>query len=445
MVSTHTVVRSTLGFGSCPSASPATAAIARCTSLVFAVCVSLRLAPAACESGSWRRYNAAMDTDGLSTDHPGSDDTVSGAESAKQDSTPLPSLVEYTDRLKLPSDFGERIPDRTAAVRQLEKLYAERAKEDGHQTLGLAMAFVIIAETVLAWEGLELHADPLGHFEQDPKTKSSLAFIQEGKKASLRTAFDRFVGVAHNRDMRRFDFSPSAPHATGEWERYSDLLRATFALTPAERRAYTDLLWSELLSLPEKKRRTIASTTKRVPFQRLLQDFPTKVKGEKAGAVWQGMVFGFYTADSPDLLLRTGKVGRGSRRTGDIGDIDGYTGYSLDLSVEAKDKFISDMDGLASFLDALVEWPDTTAVVAAKGFAENVLKELEEYSVTGFTKAEIEKTVRMWDTRKQETAVNAFEHYIYKVEGKSNIQKRYEEFSEGALAREEAQDDSEGI
>ncbi len=166
------------------------------------------------------------------------------------------------------------------------------------------------------------------------KSANTLIVAVEDKTLSLRrfyNYYERLFRVQH----KRFDYPNAAPHATQAWRDYEEWFDWMLELRDEEQQELED--WITALVLTELPSHEVdPSTIKPLarPFSRLLQSFPTtKQKGEKAGATFQGMVFAYVRADAPHLFLEVAKVGAGSKRLQRVGDIDGWQGARLVVTV----------------------------------------------------------------------------------------------------------------
>lgn len=346
--------------------------------------------------------------------------------------TAVESLADYVDRLGLPETFTDRDAEASTAVNELaEKLRREAG--DAKYVVGLGFGFVAVAEEILRVteqdpfpDALEEHP-PLEKDGRGRDVKTLTVMIGEDK-VGLRKFYNN-AEKAIRQDLRRYDYPNCAPHATGEWRTYREYLDALLAMSPGERRAFADELWEQVLALPRAERRSTAGTRRR-PFATLLQEFDTKGHGEPGGAVLQGMAFAYFSADAPNVQLETHKVGAGGSRLGAVGDVDGWTGGELDLSVEVKDLDITmdNLDALTGFLVNLAEWPDTAALVVARSFSDMAKEALAEQAIQTLSKEDLIDRVELWDVKKQEAAVNGFEYFAVRVQQNTDLITRFDAF-----------------
>jgi hypothetical protein len=189
------------------------------------------------------------------------------------------------------------------------------------------------------------------------------------------------------------------------------------------------VLWAKILEFAEFRRRSTADALPR-PFETILEEFPNTQRGEPAGAVLQGLSFAYYRADSPNVTIETGKVGAGSRRTGRIADVDGWSGDELVLSIEVKDEDLADPDDdtLDGFIGNLAEWPDATAIVVARSATDEVVDALADQNVKVLTRPLMLEAVERWDLNKQLLAAREFLYYLSRVQQHSGLADRLRAF-----------------
>lgn len=166
------------------------------------------------------------------------------------------------------------------------------------------------------------------------------------------------------------------------------------------------------------------------PFEFLLENFPSSFKGKPGGAVLQGMAYAYYRADSLGVTLRVYKVGSGSSRVGAAGDVDGWTGGTLALSVEVKDFDVTatDLAKFDQFVKQLRRWPNCTAVVLARSFTENTEEWLAERSILTLNRERMANNVSYWDMPKQRMAVRELLFFLNVIQGHAALAERFKRF-----------------
>lgn len=345
------------------------------------------------------------------------------------------SVDDHLEALRLPASMAARSPHRSATVTAvLESFHAQRATRNFLP--GLTLAMLALVEQVLERE--ERESQPKGIDAYECQTENARGghvntlnvVLAEGATVRLRPLYN---SVQHTivHVLRRYDYPNMPGHATQAWRQHQDILNGLFAMTAAERRAVLDEVWGTVTALHRFSRRVANESTPR-PFATILESFPNTQRGEPAGALLQGLAFAYYRADSPNVTIETGKVGAGSRRVGRVGDVDGWNGPDLALSIEVKDEDVSDPedDALDGFLANLSEWPDATAVVLARSAADDVVAELAKQNVSVLTRERMLEAVRRWDLNKQRLAAREFHYYLARVQRHSALTQRFEAFLE---------------
>ena len=346
-----------------------------------------------------------------------------------------PSLDPYAADLRLEGLRG-RPASQTAQVREVLDFVEENGVPDrsGLMIIGLHLSFISVAEEVLARlgeESLSDAVDSLERYESEAgKTVRTLTFkkVQDRSGASkdvgIRTAYNAVLEVVRGQ-LRRFDYPSSAPHATQDWSTHTERIDAIFAMSPAERRAVADGLWTQLMELPEHERRTLVRTV-RHPFASVLEKF--RPKGAKSGASLQGIAYGFMRADAPTLNFQTRRVRAGGRREGRVGDIDGYYGPDVAQAVEVKDYELRDFADLDDFLGNLADWPDAVAIVICDAVTDEVVAEAATHDITVITRDQLVAAVQLWPHQKQMEAVRATIEYFVHTEKDDALIRSFAEF-----------------
>ncbi len=350
---------------------------------------------------------------------------------------PSSVLDDHLVGLGLPAAMATRTPSQTNAVMVIStEVDAQIDQRNRRFVPGLVMAFIAMAEAALDRLSQTSMDDVLEECEYETvnargqRVNTLNLFVDDGDPVRLRP----YYGAAEHvfvHDLRRYDYPNMAPHATQAWPQHEDLLRGIFALHPDERRALAERVIERVLLLPEYGRRSTEDASPR-PFETVLKAFAGTQKGEPPGAILQGLAFAYYRADSPNVTIETGKVGASSRRTGRIGDVDGWSGADLVLSIEVKDEDLTDAEDatLDSFIANLAEWPDATAIVVARSADDDVTEALAEQNVAMLTRENMRHSVIRWDLNKQRLAAREMHYFLVRVQRHSGLIARYEQFLE---------------
>jgi hypothetical protein len=346
-------------------------------------------------------------------------------------------LDDHLDQLRLPAEMAGRSAHVSPVVMHVvADLHRQIDEQERRFMPGLLIAFVAMAEATAEYLGEECVEDVLDAYERErvndrgQQVNTLNLILDEQETIRLRRFYDAAEHVFIHA-LRRYDYPNSAPHATQAWPQHQDVLTAVFAMSREQRRAVADAVWERVLRLPEHRRRSSGDARPR-PFELVLDEglFPGTQKGEPRGAILQGLSFAYYRADSPNVTIETGKAGAGSKRTGRIGDVDGWSGPELVLSIEAKDAQLTDPEDptLDSFIANLGEWPDATAIVVARGANDEVVDSLEEQNVAVITRRTMLDAVVRWDLNKQRLATREFYYYLARVERNGKLIARFDAF-----------------
>ena len=169
------------------------------------------------------------------------------------------------------------------------------------------------------------------------------------------------------------------------------------------------------------------------PFEHIIKNFKSSVH-EPAGAVLQGLVYAYYRADSPSVTFRPYKVGAGSSRVGAAGDVDGWVGNMLALSVEVKDLPIAveNLNQFDQFEMQLKRWPNCTALVVAQSFTPEAEEYLSSRQILAMTRETMTRNVSYWDVPKQKLAVRELHYYFGVIQRNTKLTERFESFCRAA-------------
>jgi len=247
---------------------------------------------------------------------------------------------------------------------------------------------------------------------------------------SIRPAYNE-VETFFRVTNKRFDYPNCAPHATGQWRDYRHWLDALVTFSHDETAHLEDAVIRHVLDelgsheLDPARLRPLER-----PFTRLLEEFDLSKQGrEPLGAAFQGAVYAYIRADAPHLHLEVSRAGAGSKRLGRIGDIDGWDGERLVLSVEVK-HFALDETSVGQVEPFLVEVTrrNALALVAADVFS---LEAAEHVAARGGRPVDLPmllSLVDLWDPLKQRAALQAFIYYVHHIEKKKPLMERLERF-----------------
>ena len=310
-------------------------------------------------------------------------------------------------------------------------------------TAGLLLAFIdFLVELDVPARGLSSFGDFLTRFKRQTTTtagtRANTLIVDRGsgQTLSIRPFYDRAERY-FRAEKKRFDYPSCAPHATQAWSDYTSWLDALVTFQAEDLALLRARICEFVLEELESHEFDPASVKIDPPlFRLLLEDFDlSKHRGERTGAAFQGIVFGFLRADDPYLQMEIEKVRTGSKRLQRVGDIDGWEGAHLAVSVEVKQYVISD-DDIAT-LEAFANETGRRAalgIVAALGFSEGVRERLELLGVRSLDISDMRRSVALWHPLKQRAAVSSLIYYVRLVEKSAALAKRIEAFLDSAAS-----------
>ena len=290
-------------------------------------------------------------------------------------------------------------------------------------TLGLAIDFLMIAEELSQADEWVSEFDPavsaagvLDRYDQ-ASVKSTLTITHDGEKYAIRPVQNAVIDLFRE-DLKRTNFPSSPGHHTGEWERYTNLLAMAFQLSRDGRYVAVQRLFDYGLEQLEGKDITHREPPFPSPFAAVLHDYDRSHPDEEGGLTYQAWAYGYVTAMWPHLSLEASKVRTGSSRQNRYGDIDGYQGPDLILSVEVKDRAIdsSNVDSELGSMMELAENATTIVVAICRSASDDAIAELRASDVNVLTDAELEKRLQLWDYHKQNRALQGMAHYLTNIE-----------------------------
>jgi len=350
--------------------------------------------------------------------------------------------------------FPRRYPDRQQDVRPdvdgstsvsdeelrvIDRLIEEEKEEFSNSkgTLGLALDFLMVAEQLSQADEWLSGFDPdvdtddvLDRYDQ-ASVKSTLTINWNGEKYAIRPVHNEVIDIFRE-DLKRTNFPSSPGHHTGEWERYTHLLEKAFQLSRDGRYVASQRLFDYGLEQLERKDITKREPPFPAPFKKVLQEFDRSHPEEEGGLTYQAWSYGYVKAMWPHLSLEASKVRTGSSRQNRYGDIDGYMGPDLMVSVEVKDLPIDDAN-IESELGLMMELAEsaTTMVVAiCRSATEDAIESLEESNIKVLTDQKLEEQLELWDYHKQNRALQGMAHYLTNVEEDPGALQRLLQFVE---------------
>jgi hypothetical protein len=325
-------------------------------------------------------------------------------------------------------DFEPSAPS-AAEVATLNSLvdYVAVMLPQARYVAGLVIDFAVLAQKLSHFDPQAKSARPslteATLFEQYELIKSrgkttanTLTLKYGANQFGIRAIEEEVVDLFRSKLKRPY---PSAyVYNTGQWHKYTKQLVEAFRLSESGRFILVNEIAVLILSgLPENRFYLRSETRPRV-FEEVIKTFPRQHKGENGGLVFQGIAYGYINADRPHLSLAVDKVRTGSSRQHRFGDIDGYLGLDLEMSVEVKDHLIDSANVESEFGDFAREL--ATGEARGLAFVDTITDDAAEWlwknRIVPLATREILFGVMTWDYTKQDIALNGVLHYLAHIE-----------------------------
>lgn len=304
--------------------------------------------------------------------------------------------------------------------------------------LGLAIDFSAIAEKLsrIHGDGSDFRPDltedeifSIYARKKSAKSKNTLSFLHHKTEVGIRAVENEVIDLFHG--LGRTAYTSGAPHTTGQWHRYkTELMVPAFRLSSSGRYRLCNYLIDLGLARMSENRFYATRVQRPRLFEAIVREYDrTNRSGENSGAVFQGIAYGYFKADCPHLSLEVDKVRSGSRRQRRFGDIDGYHGLHLEISIEVKDMRIAS-DNASQIRRFLRDASDTRVqgIVFAKEIGEDILPDLAIAGVVPMTESSLLAAISLWDWQKQNIAVHGLLHFLSHIEQKPDGVRRLLEF-----------------
>jgi hypothetical protein len=302
--------------------------------------------------------------------------------------------------------------------------------------LGIALDFLIVSEElsqVDSWAaGVDLNiqvADILDHY--DRRDTNTLTILFDGDRYGIRPVQSE-VRDLFIYDLRRTNFPSSPGHHTGNWRDYTELLERAFRLARPGRfeacRRLFDLGMQEL----DEKRYEQREPAFETPFLDIIRDYQRSHPDENGGLAFQAMAYGFVKAEWSHLSLRASKVRTGSSQQNRYGDIDGFLGPDLMISVEAKNLDIdqSNVKSELGIMSDLAANTTTLPIAVCRSVTTGARETLESDGVQVMDDDDLVNELCRWDYHKQDRATQGMLHYLANIEENPDAVQRLLRFLE---------------
>ncbi len=340
---------------------------------------------------------------------------------------------EQTVRSFLEPHFGvgyKPDPPGPAEKKLIEQVLGFVAKSFARMryVLGLGLDFALLAQQLSLHDATAKPARPKLTLEEiferyslvkerAGRQANTLSLKHDSQTIGIRKIEESVVDLFG--ELNRPGYPSAYVYNTGQWQKYQDtLLLPCFQLSEAGRYHLCQALIDfGLSSLTEN--RFFGREIPRVRlFEEIVAKYPRSSPQENAGAVFQAIAYGYFNADRPHLSLVVDKTRTGSARQKRFGDIDGYYGLDLELSVEVKDHEVT-ADNVVKELGEFLAKAGKTGVhgIAVVLSADRGAVEfMHKYNVAVLTLSQMLVDASRWDWRKQDAAVHGVLHYLAHVE-----------------------------
>jgi len=289
--------------------------------------------------------------------------------------------------------------------------------------LGLALDFLMVAEQLSQFDEDLVDFDTtinrskiFDRFDRKD-TSATLTFRHAGQQFGIRPVHNEVIDLFRDQ-LGRTNFPSSPGHHTGEWDRYDDLLEQSFRLSRRGRYEAAERLFEYGLENLQTKSFARREPPFQRPFRQIIENYERSHPEEQGGSAYQALAYGYVKTQWPHLSLRASKVRTGSSRQHRYGDIDGYLGPDLMISVEVKDLRI-DSSNLQSQLGTMIQVAENTTAVAiaiCRHVSDEAQSVLEESGVRVLDDDDLSARVETWDYHKQNRAVQGMIHFFAHIE-----------------------------
>jgi hypothetical protein len=332
-------------------------------------------------------------------------------------------------------DFGGISDDEVAEIERMVATVSESLLDNVGE-LGMALDFLIVAEELSQvddWKsgytpGID-RDDILNRY--DTKDTNTLTIRYDGDQYGIRPVQnevrDRFIY-----ELRRTNFPSSPGHHTGNWPDYDDLLEHAFRLSRSGRFEAALRLFDVGMEKLEEKRYEDRDPPFGTPFSDIVRDYRRSDPDENGGLTFQAMAYGYAKTEWSHLSFRASKVRTGSSRQNRYGDIDGFLGPDLMISIEVKDLDITG-DNVRSQLGQMIDLVESSTAVPiaiCRDVSDNARDVLESEGVRVLDDSDLLSDLERWDYHKENRAVQGMLHYLANIEENPDAVQRLLRFLE---------------
>lgn len=288
--------------------------------------------------------------------------------------------------------------------------------------LGMALDFLIVAEELSQVDDWQPGYTPdidrndiLSRY--DTKDTNTLTILYNDNQYGIRPIQNE-VRDLFIYELRRTNFPSSPGHHTGNWPDYDDLLEHSFRLSRTGRFEAVLRLFDVGMEKLEEKRYEDRDPPFGIPFSDIVRDYRRSDPDENGGLAFQAMAYGYAKAEWSHLSFRASKVRTGSSRQNRYGDIDGFLGPDLMISIEVKDLDVTG-DNVRSQLGQtidLVESSTAVPIAICREVSDDARGVLESEGVRVLDDDDLLSDLELWDYHKENRAVQGMLHYLANIE-----------------------------
>jgi hypothetical protein len=262
---------------------------------------------------------------------------------------------------------------------------------------------------------------------------NTLTVQHKGSQITLRRFYDP-VETFFRAEHHRMDYPNCAPHATQAWNeaRYRPWLDVLVSSSSNQldwlRQKVVDFI---LQTLPDHSAFDVEEAEGPSLFATALSGFDMSAQtGERTGAPFQGLIFGFLRADNPHLQVTSSKVRSGGARHGAVGDIDCWNGARLALTAEVKHFTLSKDDVTREISDFAerVRQKGARGLVVAIDFDDEASEAIADLGLVPVSVDDLLHHVRLWDSQKHSIAVTYTAYAFLRVEMSASLAERFQAF-----------------
>lgn len=324
---------------------------------------------------------------------------------------------------------GELAPGEQALIDEVMQAVRTRFTRQKY-VIGLVIDFAVVAQQLAELDPTAQPFRPDLEFteiaeqysivrERNGREANTLTLQYDGHTFGIRKIEEQVLRLFN--ELKRPSYPAAYVYNTGMWNKPENErpLVIAFRLS-SQGRLYLcrSLIEFGLQNLPQNNFFTRPVERVRL-FEQIVREYPRVAsKKENGGAVFQAIAFGYVTAQYAHLDVIADKVRTGSARQKRFGDVDGYMGLDLELSVEVKDMEINTVNlpkQLGSFLETM-EQLQNVALVFVGAVTDEARTHIEGRGVHVLTQTDLLREVSRWDWHKQNRAVLGLLHQLAHVE-----------------------------